>query len=231
MANIGCRIYTEINRPAKEVIEKFRDMPVANIADCMGRISCVDKSIRPFNGTKLLGCAFTVKVPQGDNLMFHRALDMAKPGDVLVIDGGGSEDRSLCGEIMSRYAMAKKIQGFLIDGAIRDTYAIRELPFAVYAKAVQPNGPYKNGPGEINVPVSIGGITVMPGDIIVGDVDGVVVIKPEDAEELADKAQKLHEAERAVFNQIIAGQWNRVWVDEGLESLNCEIHKKAWTHN
>ncbi len=106
MANIGCRIYTKINRPAKELVEGFKGLPVANIDDCMGRIACCNSSLIPMNKAPLLGTAFTIRAPEGDNLMFHKALELAQPGDVLVIAAGGSMHRSLCGEIISRTAMA-----------------------------------------------------------------------------------------------------------------------------
>ena len=101
MANVGCRIYTKINRPEKSLIEGFRGLPVANIDDCMGRIACCDSSLKAMNHSPMLGTAFTVHCPEGDNLMFHKALELAQPGDILVIAAGGSMHRALCGEIMS----------------------------------------------------------------------------------------------------------------------------------
>jgi regulator of RNase E activity RraA len=220
----GCRIKKNFQRPKKELVEAFRDIPVANIDDCMGRLAAVDALIRPMNKARLLGTAFTVKAPAGDNLMFHKALDMAKPGDVLVIAAGGSLSRSLCGEIMTRYAISKGLAGFLIDGCIRDASEIAKIDdFPVYAKGVTPNGPYKNGPGEIGFPVSFGGQVICPGDILVGDGDSVLVIKPEEAEELVKKAKKVTEGERVQFADIASGKGlNRVWVDEFLEKIGVE---------
>lgn len=223
MSNIGFRIYTRIDRPNWELVEKFRDIPVANIADNMGRFYCVDTYIKPFSEAKLLGTALTVRVPGGDNLMFHKALDMAQPGDVIVVDGEGNMNRSLCGEIMVRYAMKKGIAGFLIDGCIRDVDSIRKLGFPVYARGVNPMGPYKNGPGEINVPVSCGGQVIFPGDIIVGDADGVVVIRPSDAEDVLIKAQTHHKNEIMTFEQIERGMLDRSWIERSLKEKGCEI--------
>lgn len=223
MGNIGFRIYTKISRPSKEMIDGFKDIPVANIADNMGRISCVDSYIRPFNDVKMLGPAFTVKAPPGDNLLFHKAIDMAQPGDILVIDGEGDINHSLCGEIMFRYAMSRGIKGFLIDGVIRDAASLKDLDFPVYARGVQPKGPYKNGPGEINVPVCIGGQVVRPGDIISGDTDGVVIIKPEDAEDLLKKSLAHNAMEVKFFQQIKDGTFDRSWVDKTLKEKGCEI--------
>lgn len=224
MSNLGFRIFKDIDRPEKELIEQFRDLPVANIDDNMGRIACVDTAIKPFNKAKLLGCAFTVKAPQGDNLMFHKALDMAQEGDILVIAGGGNTERSLCGEIMMNYAKMKKLGGFLIDGVIRDVDSTRELDFPVYAKGANPNGPYKNGPGEINVPVAIGGQVVFPGDIIVGDEDGVIVIRPEDALELLEKVRKFNDNEKIILENLENGiGMDRTWIDKKLTDGGVQI--------
>lgn len=221
--NPGFRIYTKVNRPSKELVEAFRDIPVANIADNMGRISCVDSYIKPFNKVRLLGTAFTVKAPLGDNLMFHKALDMAQPGDIIVVDGESNMNHSLCGEIMMRYAMSRGIAGFLIDGCIRDCEALEKLNFSVFARGVNPKGPYKNGPGEINVPVSCGGQVVFPGDIIVGDTDGVVIIRPADAQHLLEKSVAQNKAEAKTFEQIEEGTLDRSWVDNALKAKGCEI--------
>ena len=217
MSQIGFREF-DIKRPNQNIIKLFEGIPVANIADNMSRIYCVDAAIKPYNSSRLLGPAFTVKAPMGDNLMFHRALDLAQPGDIIVVDGAAGMARSLCGEIMMRFAMSKKLGGFLIDGCIRDVDAAREIDFPVFARGVTPQGPYKYGPGEINVPVCIGGIAVMPGDILVGDSDGVVVIRPEDALDLAAKAKKHNDGEAITFEQIANHTFNHGWVEGTLKS-------------
>ncbi len=223
MSNVGFRIYTEIDRPKKELVDSFRDIPVANLADNMGRISCVDSYIKPFNSCKLIGSALTVKAPLGDNLMFHKALDMAQPGDVIVVDGEGDMNHSLCGEIMIRYAMKKDIAGFLIDGCIRDVDSLKELNFAVYARGYNPKGPYKNGPGEINVPINCGGQVVFPGDIISGDSDGVVIIRQSDAKDMLNKGLEHNQKEANIFKQIEKGTFDRSWIDATLSQQGCEI--------
>ncbi len=223
MPNVGFRVFETINRPDRELVEKFRDIPVANICDNMGRIYGLDAAIRPYNTVPLLGPAFTVKVPLGDNLMFHKALDMAQPGDIVVVDGEGCMDHSLCGEIMMRTAIKRGIAGFLINGCIRDVESLVDMPLAVYAKGVQPKGPYKNGPGEINVPVCVGGQAILPGDILVGDADGVVVIRPADAPELCVKARKHNAMEADKFRKIEDGTLDKSWVDETLAKKGCEF--------
>ena len=148
---VGCRIRRNFERPAKELVEAFRGIPVANIDDNCGRIAAVDASIYPLNPkARLLGTAFTVN------------------GDVIVLANKGSMSRALCGEIMSSYAKSRGLAGIIIDGCVRDGYTLSQMDFLVYAKGVTPNGPYKNGPGKMNFPVSFAGIIINPGDIIVG---------------------------------------------------------------
>ncbi len=228
MSNIGFRIYTEIERPPQELIEEFGKLPVANIGDSMGRTACIDSRIKPFNEVPLIGTAFTVLAPQGDNLMFHKAIDLAQPGDVVVVAGEGDMTRALCGDRMMRYAKFRGIAGFLIDGCVRDIDALKTMGFAVFARGANPNGPYKNGPGEINVPVCIGGQVVCPGDIVVGNSDGVVVIKAADARSLLEKAKKLNEKERSQEKKIENGNWDRSWIDKELNEKGCEIINQKW---
>lgn len=223
--SIGCKIYKEINRADKRLVELFRDMPVANIDDNMGRIAATDQAIKPVNKGQLLGTAFTIRVPQGDNLMFHAAMDLAQPGDVILIDAGGSTERSIFGELMATYCKSRGIAGIVCDGAVRDADGLAALEdFPIYARGFTPNGPYKNGPGEINVPVVIGGKTVNPGDIVVGDGDGVLFINPEIAEELAEATHKVNASEANTMQSILSeGKFERPWVLQKLESVGCEI--------
>ena len=192
ITNIGNRIYTTVNRPDRASVERFRGIPSSNINDMMNRLYCMRENISRIGktSTDLLGTAITVKVPDGDNVFVHRALDIAQEGDVLVIDGNGCTSRSLMGEIMFTYAQNKKLGGIIVDGAIRDADSLQELDIPVYAIAITPQGPYKNGPGEINVPVSCGGQVVFPGDILVGDADGICVIRPADADIVYGFAKK-----------------------------------------
>ncbi len=224
MSNVGFRIYAKINRPSKELVEQFRGLPVANIADEMNRLSCVDARLKPVNGIPLLGTAFTVKARVGDNLMLHRAIDMAQPGDIIVVDGQGDLANALIGENMMMWAEKREVAGMIIDGAVRDIESLKEMKFPVYAAGVQPNGPYKEGPGEINVPVCCGGIIVSPGDIVVGDADGIVIIKPEDAVDVLEKAKGKLKKEIATREAITSGTWNRsAYTEEALKKMGCEI--------
>ena len=223
MSNVGFRIYSKINRPTRELVEQFSGLPVANIADEMNRFSCVDARIKPLNNTPLLGTAFTVKARIGDNLLIHKAIDMAVPGDVIVVDVQGDIVNSVTGEIMMRYAMKKGLAGVIIDGAIRDSDALRKMEFPIYAAGCTPRGPYRDGPGEINVSVSCGGITVNPGDIIVGDGDGIVIISPKDAPSILEKANAKFKKEQETFKSIEAGTLDRSWVDKALKEKGCEF--------
>lgn len=222
--SVGNKIIYDFTRPDKELVEQFRGMPVANIDDNMGRIAAVDSAIVPMNSSPLLGTAFTIRMPQGDNLMFHKAMDMAQPGDVIMIDVGGSVDRAIFGELMANYCRSRGIAGIVCDGAIRDRDGIGQMTdFAVYAKGVTPNGPYKNGPGEINTPVVIGGKLVRPGDIIVGDADGVIIIPPEYAKEIAAATRATMKMEEQIMADIVnKGEYVRPWVDKKLQEIGCE---------
>ncbi|SFM14570.1 RraA famliy [Pelosinus propionicus DSM 13327] len=223
MANVGLRIIKTIHRPPKAVIEAFKGLPVAAIADNMNRMSCIHARLRPMNEVPLLGTAFTIKSRPGDNLLLHKALDLAEPGDILVVDAQGDLSNSIMGELMVRWAKKRGIAGFVIDGAIRDVRALKNLGIPIYAAGVTPAGPYKDGPGEINVPVSCGGAVIHPGDILVGDEDGLVVIKPQDALELLKKTKAKNLAEQKSMEEIEGMSWDRTWVDKALAARGCEI--------
>jgi regulator of RNase E activity RraA len=223
MANVGFRIFTKINRPSKDLVEAFRGLPVANIADEMNRFYCVDAKIKPLNDKPLLGTAFTVKARAADNLMFHKAIDLAQPGDIIVVDVRGDMTNSVTGEIMMRQVLKKGISGVVVDGAVRDAEALRAMDLAIYAAGITPKGPYKDGPGEINVPICCGGQVVKPGDIIVGDADGIVVIDPQDAPEILEKARAKYNQEQTKFKAIEEGTMDRSWVDKSLTKLGCQI--------
>lgn len=224
MSNVGFRIYKKINRPDRALVEAFKGLPVSVISDEMNRLACMDARINPLNSAPLLGTAFTVRARTGDNLMFHYALDAALPGDVIVVQGEGDLAHALAGELMMSWAERRKIAGVVVDAAMRDLEAIREMKMPVYAAGMQPKGPYKLGPGEINVSISCGGIVVRPGDIVVGDQDGVVVIRPEDAPGILKKAQKKQAAEEATRDAIRNGTWDRsAYSEEALRKLGCEF--------
>ncbi|BDC45510.1 hypothetical protein PTKU15_88070 [Paraburkholderia terrae] len=167
---------------------------------------------RPTKQT-MAGTAVTMRSRGGDNLTYLRALDFCRPGDVLIIDAGGDLNNAVVGGILSFYAASVGVTGLVIDGAIRDVAEIREREFPVYARGVTHRGPYKDGPGEINVPVSVGGMVVHPGDIVVGDQDGLLAIPQVDVEMVIEKALAVLEAEAETMRAMKEGRWNRAFVD------------------
>ena len=222
--NIGYCIKNDFPRPSAALLAQFDGIPVPNLGDAMNRTAAISAQITPVNNVRLTGTAYTVRVPAGDNLLFYYAIDNAKPGDVIVVDGGGFEERALCGEIMATYAAKRGIAGFVINGAIRDKMELAGMDFPVFAKAACPNGPYKNGPGEINVPVNIGGRIVCPGDILVGDGDGLVVIRPQDAEKVLASAHAVMKKEAGMMQEIEEqGKMSLGWMYEKITNDQCSI--------
>lgn len=227
MSEVGNRIYLNINRPERCLVDGFREIPSSNVGDIMNRLYCMREYMKQMNpnSVNMLGTAFTVKVPDGDNAFIHKALDLAKSGDVLVIDGNGCITRSLMGEIMFTYAKNRGLAGIVIDGAIRDSDSLDRVNIPVYARAITPQGPYKNGPGEINVPISCGGKVVFPGDILIGDADGICIVRPDDAEKIMDEARKKYQAE-----QILLNHYNTIGNDtEEHENMSNGFVKKLET--
>ena len=205
MAPIGFRILPRIDTN-RALVALFEGIPASIISDNLSRLTGtwgLSPMHRP--GTALLGTALTVRVRSGDNLMIHKALQLGRPGDVLVIDGNGCVDRALMGEIMKNVAMARGFAGVVLDGAIRDSAAFREDGFPCYARGVCHRGPYKDGPGEINVPVSISGMVVQPGDIVVGDEDGVVVVPYARIEETIARLAAVKAAEADLEAKVKGG--------------------------
>jgi len=198
---------TSVPKPAPELIAAFRDAPTCIISDNLARLPGA-VGLRPFHrGGRLVGTAFTVRTRPGDNLAIHQALELVGPGDVIVVDGGGDETRALVGEIMKNIAQWRKAEGYVIDGAIRDVAAFAADDFPCYARAVIHRGPYKNGPGEINVPVSVGGSVISPGDIVVGDEDGVVSFPAAGAAALLEAVRAQVAREEETMKAIREGRY------------------------
>lgn len=216
---VGWREHASAAQASDATLAALRDLAVSLLSDNMGRASGI-LGLTPYHRPKpLAGTAVTVRTRAGDNLAIHRAFDFCRPGDVLVIDGGGELSQALMGEIMASYAESLGVAGLVIDGAIRDVGALRQRDFPVYARGVTHRGPYKNGPGEINVPVSVGGMVVNPGDVIVGDEDGVLAIAPADVEAVIAAARKQGEKEAASLRAIAEGRLDRAWVLPRIEQM------------
>ncbi|MDR5753101.1 MULTISPECIES: RraA family protein [unclassified Caballeronia] len=208
----GWREYESAAQASPATLDALRELAVSLLSDNMARVSGTT-GLRPFHRPKpMAGTAVTVRTRGGDNLAIHRAFDYCRPGDVLVIDGAGELTQALMGDIMASYAESLGVQGLVIDGAIRDVGALSQRDFPVYARGVTHRGPYKHGPGEINVPVTVGGMVVHPGDIVVGDEDGVLAIAPADVHAVIEGARQQAAKEAAALASIAEGRFDRSWV-------------------
>lgn len=208
----GWREHESALQASPATLDALRELAVSLLSDNMARVSGTT-GLRPYHRPRpMAGTAVTVRTRGGDNLAIHRAFDYCRPGDVLVIDGAGELTQALMGDIMASYAASIGVQGLVIDGAIRDVGALSQRDFPVYARGVTHRGPYKNGPGEINVPVTVGGMVVHPGDIVVGDEDGVLAIAPADVEAVIEGARKQAAKEAAQLEAIAQGRFDRAWV-------------------
>jgi RraA family protein len=212
----GFRIRTNVDRPQPELVAGFGAFDTPAISDRMNRLYTMAPGIRNLTDDRLrlLGPACTVKLYPGDNLMVHKVLDVARRGDVVVIDTSGSAMTAVIGDLISTKARHRGLAGFVVDGLVRDLEDIRALgDFPVYARGVTPTGPLHRGPGEINYPVCAGGIVVEPGDIIVGDLSGVVVVPQEIASEILDRLKASKAKESDYVAAVRQGDFSNDWVD------------------
>ncbi|HHY47969.1 MAG TPA: RraA family protein [Firmicutes bacterium] len=215
----GFGYYEDIPRPPKAILERLARYSTANLADGMNGFGAMDHQIKPVTPQRrLVGPAITVRVRPGDNLMVHRAIALSKPGDVIVVSAGGQCLNAVWGELMTAAAAKAGIAGVVVDGAVRDVSKIAEYHLPIFARGVIPCSCDKDGPGEINVPVACGGVAVNPGDIVVGDDDGVVVIIPDLAGAImaAADAKLLYEAQR--IKEIREGRISSAKIEETLRN-------------
>lgn len=222
----GFRVLPRARTVAPEIVERFRPLPVANVSDSMARLTGGGPRLRPMHdlarAATMAGPALTVKVSPGDNLMVHKAIALAQPGDVIVVDAGGDLTNAIIGEMMLMQMTRRNIAGVVINGAIRDAAALRDQPLPVFAAGVTHRGPYKNGPGEINVPIAIDGMVIAPGDLMLGDEDGLLCVPFDEVAAVLAAAFAKLEAEQRQLANIAAGTHDAGWVDEQLRRLNCE---------
>jgi len=213
MQTTGARRNPSAAQADPKIIAALRDIPVALLSDNLHR-SSGSVGLHPYHRpAPLAGTAVTVRTRGGDNLTMLRAFDFCRPGDVMVIDAGGDVTNAVIGGILSFYAATIGVKGVVIDGAIRDVAEIRERDFPVYARGVNHRGPYKDGPGEINVPVSIGGMVVNPGDIVVGDQDGLLAFPQTEAALVIEKAKAQMLKEAQTMQAMREGRWDRSFID------------------
>ncbi|CAM0554913.1 4-hydroxy-4-methyl-2-oxoglutarate aldolase/4-carboxy-4-hydroxy-2-oxoadipate aldolase [Vreelandella titanicae] len=221
---VGNRVLQRQRRVDDDLIKAFAVLPVAVVSDSMSRIFAGGPELRPMHRAgNLAGVALTVRTRPGDNLMLHKAIDMAQPGDVIVCDAGGDTTNALMGELMLAYAVKKGVAGFVLNGALRDLDGFRDTNLPTFAVGVTHRGPYKNGPGEINTPINLGGMVIEPGDLILGDADGVLAVPYNDAETVLKAAQAKQAAEDKQMAAIQAGKNDRSWVDKTLEATGCNL--------
>lgn len=222
----GLRLRLHIERPDPEVVAGFGAFETPEVSDLMNRLYTVSSAIRGLTSDdpRILGPACTVKVFPGDNLAVHKSLDIAQPGDVIVIDAGGSPMNAVLGDLISTKARHRGVRGFVVDGLIRDLLEIRALgDFPVFGRGVTPIGPLHRGPGEVNYPISVGGIVVHPGDIVVGDLNGVVIVPRERAQELLTRLRDRAEAEAGYHEAVRRGEFSNAWVDTLLTAAGVEV--------
>lgn len=222
---VGFRIKSNISRPSFDVAEMFEDFGLADISDHLNRLYTVDSAIRCLSGEsrRLAGPVCTVKVYPGDNLMVHKVLDVAQPGDVVIIDARGSSANAVLGDTISMKARHRRIAGFIVDGYIRDLAPIRALDYPVYARGETPIGPLHRAPGEINYPVCCGGVAVMPGDIVIADKSGIVVLPQDCIEALHAELVRHNERAAGYLEKVRQGQFSNAWVDQLLENAQCKL--------
>ena len=216
-------VRTKIQRPPQELIEKFKPISVATVYEASGRKGFVNPKIKPiFRGMKLCGPAFTVQTVPGDNLMLHKALEKAQEGDIIVATVGDEYEYGYWGDLMAIQAKAKKLGGLAIDGCVRDSEEIIEKGFPIFSRGLAIRGTVKASLGLINYPINFGGTVINPGDLILGDDDGIVIVRYEDCKEVLVKSQARIQAEKikakALMDGITSVKYNKL--DKIFESLN-----------
>lgn len=213
------------NTIPENIIAAFRTIPVAVAGDCMGRITGATGLQRYHQDVNIAVCgpAITVKVRPGDNLMIHKALEQAQPGDVIVIDGAGDLTQALIGGLIRTTALTKRLAGFVVDGAIRDLAEWADGQVAVFAKGHTHRGPEKAGPGEVNVAIACAGMVVNPGDLVLADSDGVIAIPAQDAEQVLTRAQAHLAKEDMIRNNNANGTSDPERFNSILRKLGCPV--------
>jgi RraA family protein len=221
----GFRVKLDFPRPDRAQMDEFLAFPTPDISDLLNRMYSVDPGIRCLTGGhhRFCGPACTVKVFPGDNLMVHKALDVARPGDIVVVDARASTMNAVLGDLISTKARHRKIAGFVVDGLVRDLPDILELDFPVFARGTTPIGPLHRGPGEINYPICCGGTVVNPGDILVGDAAGIVIIPQDIAAELLERLKSHQAANSAYLVGVQRGEFSNQWVDVILREHGCPL--------
>ena len=213
---LGFRILPTPPRLDDALVRAFQGMASSNVADAMGRFGFMDPGIQSRSGLPVCGIAVTVNARPADNLMIHKALQLAQVGDVIVVSTGGNLANAVFGELMCRTAVASRLGGLVVDGAIRDVDGITSLGFPAFSRTVCPGSCDKDGPGEINVAISCGGVVVQPGDLVIGDRDGVAVVPREHAQDVLAATKALMDQEARRVREIDAGARFKPEIDDAL---------------
>ncbi len=220
----GFMIRSNFQRPPKDLIDGYAEFETADVSDAMNRLYAMSGKIRNLSNDKpLLGPACTVKLYPGDNLMIHKTLDLAKPGDVVVVDCSGAMTNAVFGDLVANKASHRGIAGFIIDGLIRDLEGVQETGLPVFARGVTPFGPLHRGPGEINTPISCGGVVVNPGDIIKADSTGIAVVPSGFGEEILGRLRESKTRQAEYVASVKRGDFSNAWVDEQLKDTGCAV--------
>jgi RraA family protein len=221
----GFRVRMNFPRPPVELMRELAEFPTPDISDLLNRLYAVDPGIQCISGSgrRLWGPACTVKVFPGDNLMVHKSLDVIEPGDVIIVDAGGSRLNAVLGDIISTKAKHRGAAGFVVDGLVRDLPSIDELDFPVFARGTSPIGPLHRGPGEINYAICCGGLVVNAGDIVIGDAMGLVIVPPNIAVELLERLRSHKQTNTDYLESVKRGDFSNAWVDRVLAEHECPL--------
>jgi 4-hydroxy-4-methyl-2-oxoglutarate aldolase len=213
----GFRVHAPWCRPDEALLAAFGSASSAQVADCMSRLGGMDAGIRPvWPAPRIIGAALTVWCHSGDNLMLHKALSLAAPGDVVVMNTQGNVANSGFGELLATSALKIGVRGVIVDGSVRDADALQAMGLPVYSRGLSPNGCNKDGAGEVGAIIACGGVAVRPGDVVIADRDGVTVVPLDDAAEVARLAHDQMERERKRLAEIEKGVLVRPDIDEAL---------------
>jgi len=221
----GFRVRVNVPLEFKSEWEQFSEFETPDVSDLLNRLYAVDANIHCLTHShhRLCGPACTVKVFPGDNLMVHKVLDVAKPGDVVVIDAHGSMSNAVLGDIVCTKSKHRRIAGFIVDGLIRDQPGILDLDFPVFARGTTTVGPMHRGPGEINYPISCGGVVVNPADVVVADGAGIVVVPHNIADDLLKRLNAFRFGQAAYLAAVQRGEFSNQWVDAILDDGGCKV--------
>jgi regulator of RNase E activity RraA len=223
-AGPGFMIRSAFTRPSVNLVQAFAQFESTDVSDALNRLYTLGGEIHNLvNDLPLCGPALTVKVYPGDNLMVHKALDLAQPGDVIVVDASQSMTAAVVGDLVTTKARHRGIAGFIIDGLIRDQAGVVECGLPVYARGVTPFGPLHRGPGEINHPISCGGVVVQSGDIVCADRSGVTIVPGAWAPEILDRLERNRARLQSYVEDVKRGQFSNAWVDRQLSEAGCLI--------